>query len=440
MDGKSRELDKISKTMIYNCILIRYTGEFGVKSIQSQEYIEDLLHSNIRRALTTRGGRDLFDRIAFVFRRGRLYINFAKEQDTDVNLLISVVGRIFGISSISPCFRTSLRDKTAVVSIAAKLMVAHDIGPGSSKISVRAIKNPTLDIPSLKKDITNLGKKIVQKNDSDKGFSRRRFRKGQRWNTTPWNGPIEKMLEIEVYEDQAYISAERIKSPGGFPLGLEDQLVVLVSGGLDSPVAAWLAMRRGAIPIFVVMDPHADKKDARTKVSSVREKALKNIKVLVEYTKGAVEAPTVYIVPYGSVLDVFIEHGAKRGITCLLCKRFMYRVAEHISFIHNAQGVVTGEILGEQASQTAKNLSVLDSAVKMPVHRPLFGFDKEEVVALAGRIGTRSIADITSDPCKGAPNHPTIRGDLIEIEKVEDKLDIKKYVEKCINRGWNRSI
>lgn len=418
--------------MIYNSILIRYTGEFGVKSIQSQEYIEDLLHNNLRRALTAIGGRDLLGRIAFVFRRGRLYINVAKEQDTDVNLLISVVGKIFGISSISPCFRTSLQDKTAVVSVAAKLMVAHDIGPGSSKISVRAIKNPKLDIPSLKKDITNLGKKIAQKNDSDKGFSRRRFKKGPRWKTTPWNGPIEKMLEIEVYEDLAYISAERIKSPGGFPLGLEDQLVALVSGGLDSPVAAWLAMRRGAIPIFVIMDPHADKKGAWTNASGVRKKALKNIEVLVEYAKEAVEAPTIYVVPYGSVLDVFIELGANRGITCLLCKRFMYRVAEHIAFIHNAQGIVTGEILGEQASQTAKNLSVLDSAVMMPVHRPLFGFDKDEVVTLAGRIGTRPIADIASDPCKGVPNHPTIRGDLIEIEKVEGKIDIKKYLETCL--------
>jgi thiamine biosynthesis protein ThiI len=418
--------------MIYNSILIRYTGEFGVKSIQSQEYIEDLLHSNIRRELTTIGGRDLLDRIAFIFRRGRLYINVAKEQDADVNLLLSVVGRMFGISSISPCFRTSLQDNTAVVSVSAKLMVAHDIGPGSSKISVRAIKNSNLDIPSLKKDITILGKKIVQKNDSDKGFSRRRFKKGPRWKTTPWNGPIEKLLEIEVYEDQAYISAERIKSPGGFPLGLEDQLAALVSGGLDSPVAAWLAMRRGAIPIFVVMDPQADKKDDWTNASGVRNNALKNIKVLVEYTKGAVAAPIIYVVPYGSVLDVFIELGAKRGITCLLCKRFMYRVAEHIAFIHNAQGIVTGEILGEQASQTARNLNVLDSAVMMPVHRPLFGFDKDEVVALAGRIGTRPIADIASDPCKGAPNHPVIRGDLIEIEKVEEKMDVKKYLDACL--------
>ena len=94
---------------------------------------------------------------------------------------------------------------------------------------------------------------------------------------------------------------------------------------------------------------------------------------------------------------------------------------------------MTGEILGEQASQTAKNLSVLDSAVMMPVHRPLFGFDKDEVVAMAGRIGTRPIADIASDPCKGVPNHPTIRGDLIEVEKVEAKIDIKKYVEQCVS-------
>jgi len=419
--------------MIYNCILIRYTGEFGVKSIQSQEYIEDLLHSNIRRALITRGGRDLLDRIEFVFRRGRLYINFAKEQGTDVNLLISVVGRIFGISSISPCFRTTVRDKPAVVSVAAKLMVSHGMLPGSSKLSVRAIENPELNIPSLKQDIISLGKKIVHKNDSDKGFSRRRFKKGPKWKMGPWNCQIERILEIEVYKDKAFISAERIKSPGGFPLGLEDQLVALVSGGLDSPVAAWMAMRRGAIPVFVVMDPCASIKGSRTNASSVREKALENIKVLVDYTKGAVEAPTVYVVPYESVLDAFIKHGANKGITCLLCKRFMYRVAEHISFLHDAQGIVTGEILGEQASQTAKNLNVLNDAVKMPVHRPLFGFDKDEVVSLAGRIGTRPIADIASDPCKGVPNHPTIRGDLIEIEKVEGKIDIKKYVEQCVS-------
>jgi len=420
--------------MIYNCILVRYTGEFGVKSTQSQEFIEDLLHNNIRRALYNSSGQDILNRINFVIRQGRLYINFEKEQDSDLDLLISIAGRTFGLSSISPCFRTSVRDKTAVVSVAAKLMVSHGIVPGSSKLAVRAIKNPKLDIPSLKQDITNLGKKIAFENGSKKSFSRLRFKKGPKWKMGPWNGNIEKMLEIEVYMDQAFISGERIKSPGGFPLGLEDKLVALVSGGLDSPVAAWMAMRRGAIPVFVVMDPHFDNKNSSgVNTSTVREKALENIKVLVDYTIGAIEKPIVYVVPYESVLDAFIKHGSKKGITCLLCKRFMYRVAEHISFLHGCQGIVTGEILGEQASQTAKNLRVLDSAVMMPVHRPLFGFDKDEVVTLANRIGTMPIANIVSDPCKGVPNHPTICGDLFEVEEAEDKIDIKKYLEQCLS-------
>jgi thiamine biosynthesis protein ThiI len=111
----------------------------------------------------------------------------------------------------------------------------------------------------------------------------------------------------------------------------------------------------------------------------------------------------------------------------------MYRVAEQICFLHDCQGIVTGEILGEQASQTAKNLSVLDSVVTMPVHRPLFGFDKEEVVTLAGRIGTMPIANITSVPCKGAPNRPTISGEVFEIEKVEEKIGLTKYLEQCMS-------
>ena len=418
--------------MIYSAVLVRYTGEFGVKSAQSQTYIEDLIHSNLRRALFNAGGQDFIDRIEFVFRQGRLYLNIDKARDTDINLLVSVAGRLFGISSISPCFRTPVRDSTAVVSVAAKLMVAHGIDPGSSKIAVRAIKNPNLDIPVLKQDIINLAKKISIKN-GNKGFSRRRFGKGPKWKMGPWSGKVERVPEIEVYKDEAYISAERIKSPGGFPLGLEDPLVALVSGGLDSPVAAWLAMRRGAVPIFVVMDSNSDGRVLTADTSSAKEKALENIKVLFEYTKSAAKAPTVYVVPYGLVLDEFIKHGSKKGITCLLCKRFMYRVAEQISHLHDGRGIVTGEILGEQASQTAKNLYVLDSAVTVPVHRPLFGFDKDEVVSLAGRIGTFPIANIASDPCKGVPERPTIGGDILAVEKAEEKIGIQKHLEQCLS-------
>lgn len=419
--------------MIYNCILVRYTGEFGVKSTQSQEYLEDLIHNNIKRALAASEGPDLLERIRFITRRGRLYIYFEKQQATDADVVIAVVGRTFGISSISPCFRTSVRDKTAVVSVAAKLMVAHGSGPGSFKIAVRAIQNPQLDIPALKQAITGLCNKIALNNGSSKKFSRPRFKKGPKWKMGPWSGAIESKPEIEVYKDHAFIAAERIKSPGGFPLGLEKQLVALVSGGLDSPIAAWLAMRRGAVPVFVVMDPDNGRPGAQAHASAVRESALKNIEVLNAYTQGTLQTPTVYVVAYRSVLDAFIKHGSSQGITCLLCKRFMYRVAEQIGFLHDCQGIVTGEILGEQASQTAQNLKVLDSAVMMPVHRPLFGFDKDEVVTLAGRIGTLPIAGIPSVPCRGVPERPTIGEEVFAVEKVEEKIDIPTYLEHCLS-------
>ena len=154
---------------------------------------------------------------------------------------------------------------------------------------------------------------------------------------------------------------------------------------------------------------------------------------MVEYTKGALKEPTVYVASYQSVLDAFILHGSKKGITCLLCKRFMYRVVEQICFLHDCQGIVTGEIFGEQPSQTANNLRVLDSAVMMPVHRPLFGFDKDEVVTLASRIGTMPTATIASVPCKGVPNRPTICGEVSEVEKIEEKINVTKYLEQCLS-------
>ncbi|UCD31057.1 MAG: hypothetical protein JSV38_09570, partial [Desulfobacterales bacterium] len=124
-------------------------------------------------------GPDFLDRIRFITRQGRLYIHFNKQQEKDFEVLIAVVGRTFGISSISPSFRTSIRDKTAVVSVAAKLMVAHGIGPGSFKIAVRAIENPTLDITSLKQEIASLGNKIALDNGSKKASQDHVSKKGQ---------------------------------------------------------------------------------------------------------------------------------------------------------------------------------------------------------------------------------------------------------------------
>jgi thiamine biosynthesis protein ThiI len=111
----------------------------------------------------------------------------------------------------------------------------------------------------------------------------------------------------------------------------------------------------------------------------------------------------------------------------------MYRVAEQVAHMYGAKGIVTGEILGEQASQTAQNLMVLNSVVTIPVHRPLFGFDKEEVVALARQIGTSPAASITLSPCWGVPDHPQIRGDIQVVEELEKHLGIDQLVQQCLS-------
>ncbi len=422
--------------MIYNSVLVRFTGEFGIKSAQTQDLLETLLRRNIQNALAATGNGELLKRLQIIMRPGRYYLVPRQPVETDVPAIVSVVGRTFGISTISPSFHTPVSDKTSTRTIPAKLMLAHGLYPRTKKIAIRAIDSTAIDEKQWKGDILALCDKFSQEEkDPAKGkkdISRKRFQADERWAMGPWASQREKQLEIEVFENAAFISAERIKAPGGFPLGLEDPLVALVSGGFDSPVAAWMALRRGAPLIFVIMNTATETPNSGDAEGSVRSKALKEVAVLLEYMRGQSTKPLVFVFPYGKVLDALQTQGARAGVTCLLCKRMMYRVAEQVAHMYGAKGIVTGEILGEQASQTAQNLMVLNSVVSIPVHRPLFGFDKEEVVTLARQIGTAAVASITSQPCWGVPDHPQIRANGQDIEDLEKKLGVDQLVQECL--------
>jgi adenylyl- and sulfurtransferase ThiI len=422
--------------MIYNSVLVRFTGEFGIKSPQTQDLLESLLRRNIQNAFTATGNGDMLKRLHIIMRPGRYYLVPRQPVEADVPAIVSIVGRTFGISTISPCFHTPLSDKTSTRTVPAKLMLAHGLYPRTKKITIRAIDSSPVDEKQWKAEILALCDTFSQEeNDPAKGkkdLSKKRFRAEERWTMGPWACQREKQLEIEVFENAAFISAERIKAPGGFPLGLEDPLVALVSGGFDSPVAAWMAMRRGAPLIFVIMNPVQEEASGGESEGSVRSNALKEVAVLVEYMRGQSAKPLVFVMPYGKVLTALQSQGARAGVTCLLCKRMMYRVAEQVAHMYGAKGIVTGEILGEQASQTAQNLMVLNSVVTIPVHRPLFGFDKEEVVALARQIGTAPAASITLLPCWGVPDHPQIRGDIQVVVELEKHLGVDQLVQQCL--------
>ena len=153
-------------------------------------------------------------------------------------------------------------------------------------------------------------------------------------------------------------------------------------------------------------------------------------KKLFEWSIGSPKR--IYIIPHGKNLQTFTNEAPSR-FTCLLCKRMMYRIAERVADAEGADGIVTGEAIGEQASQTITNLRVLNEAAKKyPIHRPLLGFDKTETEKLARKIGTFEISIRKAKGCCAAPNQPATQAKLEMVKKAEEKLDIDGMIHESM--------
>ncbi|MFQ6073976.1 MAG: tRNA sulfurtransferase [Candidatus Bathyarchaeia archaeon] len=202
----------------------------------------------------------------------------------------------------------------------------------------------------------------------------------------------------------------------------QSKVVCLVSGGIDSPVAAWLAMRKGCVPVFVFFDnyPFADE--------TTRQRAVEAIQKLSEYAHG--RKLKVYVVPHGDDLADILRN-CPRSLTCVLCRRMMYRLAERIALSEGADSIVTGEIIGEHASQTLINLRVETQALSdVSILRPLLGMNKQEVENLAREIGTLDASTKPASCCTGPPPKPRTRATLEEILEAEGHLDIEGMISR----------
>jgi thiamine biosynthesis protein ThiI len=228
-------------------------------------------------------------------------------------------------------------------------------------------------------------------------------------------------LHVEIREEDCYLFTEVIQGAGGLPLGVEGSLVALVSGGIDSPVAAWMMMKRGCriIPVFVALETFLDD-DATARAEKV-------VGVLRLYQPGI----RLRVIP-----DSFLACAKEQLIrnrqekyTCLICKRRMYRVAEAVAREEGARGIVTGESLGQVASQTLANLLVLDDAATMPVYRPLIGLDKEEITRVAREIGTFGSSTAQVKGCQAVPRKPSTSAALEKIREIEADLDCDKGMQ-----------
>jgi len=225
----------------------------------------------------------------------------------------------------------------------------------------------------------------------------------------------EQSIYVEVRGDVSHIFTETVKGVGGMPTGSQGKVVCTVSTGLDSPIAAYKIIKRGAIPIFVYFDnsPHCDEK--------CTERAILQAQLLANYIHNY--TVKMYIVPHWPDLEDAIRHGPEK-MTCLFCKRNMMRVAREIAIIEGADAIVTGEIIGEQASQTTANLRVIDEAVAdFPILRPLAGEDKVDILRIAQEIGTYTFAEEGLKCCDLAPKHPAVASTVQKAIDAEETMD-----------------
>jgi len=373
-------------------ILVAY-GEIALKSRHVRSRLEKLLVKQVEFAL----GRMGLHGHRVLRRYGRFYIEGAPAQAAEA------VANVFGVVSAMPSLQTK-SDLDSVVDLAVK--VASDrIGDGEAF----AVRPKTVgDHPYSSRDLAvRVGSSVLE------ALAERGIR-------VDLDDP-DVTLYIEVRDKEAFIYTRIIEGVGGLPYGSQGRLVSLFSGGIDSPVATWLMMKRGAevLPMFMDQRPHV----GDSYVDRV-EKAYQTVGKFVPS-----EDFNLYLVPFGEVMSRIMESSAP-SLRCVLCKRSMYRVASTFAAEMNAQGIITGESLGQVASQTLDNLYVIDGASDLPVHRPLIGFDKVEIESIARKIGTYEVTARTVEGCTVVPDKPATWSRMDQVVELEEDLGLE---EVCAN-------
>jgi thiamine biosynthesis protein ThiI len=231
---------------------------------------------------------------------------------------------------------------------------------------------------------------------------------------------------IELLSKEAYCSAEKFQGPGGMPVGVSGKVACLISGGIDSPVAAYRMIKRGCRACFVHFS-------GRPLVGRASEEKVRDlVQVLTTYQYQS----SLYVVSFGEIQREIVLN-TPAPFRVVLYRRMMLRIAEELARKEQCWGLVTGDSLGQVASQTPENLSVVEEAVELPILRPLIGMDKLEIMDEARRLGTYEISiEPDEDCCKlFTPPHPSTKTRIDILRKIERALDIPHMVKQGLDKA-----
>lgn len=378
-------------------VLVRY-GELALKGGNRRQF-EDRLARNIR---------DAVQRISPVQverRRGRLAV-VPERRTEDVAFRLQ---EVFGIKSVSPAWGAPSQPE-AISELARPVLLDALAGlPPDREITFRV--HASRGDKSFPLTSTDLDRFVAER--VMPGLDRLRVR---------LDGP-ELELGIDVRSERSYVFVHRLPGPGGLPVGTLGRGLCLLSGGIDSPVAAWMSMKRGLHVAFVTFHSHPYVGDAS------KRKVIEVARVLARWQQPG---SRLFVAPFAEI-QTAIRDAAPESYRTVLYRRMMQRIAARIAESNRLACLITGESLGQVASQTLENIACIESASGARVMRPLIGFDKEETVAIARRIGTFEISSRQEPDCCTLfmPERPVIRGKIEACESAEARLDLQGLLDRA---------
>lgn len=374
----------------FNTVLIRY-GEIFLKG-NNRYYFESLLAKNIKDALVGLQFR-------FVRSQSRFYIE--DFLPSDQNEIISRLQKIFGIHSISPAVKVH----TDISKISE---ICSQISPKSGSFRV-TVKRADKRIAMRSMDIAaQIGGDMLQ------------MQEGLRVDLFQFEFEV----NVDIRENGwSYIFYETIMGAQGLPTGCSGKAMLLLSGGIDSPVAAYMMAKRGLN--IACVHYHS--------FPYTSELALQKVVDLASKLHPYIPAIELFVVPFTDIQYAIHEHCPQEYMITIM-RRFMMRIAERLAKSKKCGAIITGESLGQVASQTIESINVTNSVVSMPVFRPLIGNDKEEIITISQKIGTYDISIRPYEDCCTVflPKNPIIHPRLQDVINYEQRLDTDGLIDAAI--------
>ncbi len=338
---------------------------------------------------------------------GRLIIELS--QDSPIEAMEHRLSMVFGIANFVVAWEVDA--EMEAIQSGLEFLIAQGGFQSFKMDSRRGTKNFPLNSQQLNEQ---LGSFVQQRTQADVRLSN-----------------PDRTFYVEIVENRAFLYLRKIPGAGGLPSGTGGKALCLLSGGIDSPVAAYRLMRRGCRVFFVHFHsfPH-------TTVES-QDKVRQILQILLRFQQQS----RLFMVPFADVQKEIVAY-APPSLRVVLYRRFMVRIAQAIAEQEKAKALITGDSLGQVASQTLENIQTISGVCTMPIFRPLIGSDKEEIIEIARKIGTYDISIQADQDCCSlfVPRHPETMSRPQQAEEAEAGLDITGLVRACLGSATREAI